>query len=386
MIYLDNAATTVHKPQEVIDAVVDAMKHLGNAGRGATDESLESARTIFSARDHLNTLFHGEDPRQIAFGLNVTEALNTAIRGLIRPGDHVISTVMEHNSVIRPLNDLRDQGVEVSFLPMTSTGTVTKEAVLSAIQPNTKALVLTHASNVTGNINPVKSIVQAIAGRGIYVILDVAQTAGAIPIDVQDLGVDVLCFTGHKSLLGPQGTGGLYVRKGVNLAVLKSGGTGVETFNPHQPEAMPTHLEAGTLNGHGLAGLSAAVAYLLKEGVESIHREEMALMTTFYQGVNDFPEVRVYGNFEVDKCPIVSLNIGDWDSSEVSDRLLEDFGIATRSGGHCAPLMHEALGTKEQGVVRFSFSHFTTEEEIKEAIAAIQSLVMEYRQRPKKLE
>ncbi|RLK64105.1 aminotransferase class V-fold PLP-dependent enzyme [Atopobacter sp. AH10] len=380
MIYLDNAATTVHKPQVVIDAVVDALKHLGNAGRGATDESLQSARTVFSAREEINTLINGEDARQIAFSLNVTEALNTAIRGLLHPGDHVISSVMEHNSVIRPLNDLQDKGVEVTYLPMSKDWCISPEDVLKALKPNTKALVLTHASNVTGNINPIKEIVQALAGRNILVILDAAQSAGAIPIDVQDLGVDVLCFTGHKSLLGPQGTGGLYVRKGLTIDVLKSGGTGVETFNPHQPLAMPTHLEAGTLNGHGLAGLAAAVEYILNIGVENIHQEELQLMNKFYQAVTEMEEVKVYGNFNKDKCPIVSLNIGDWDSSEVSDRLLEDFGIATRSGGHCAPLMHQALGTVDQGLVRFSFSHFTTEEEVEEAIKAVRSLAEEYRQ------
>ncbi len=378
MIYLDNAATTMHKPQEVIDAVVNAMGSLGNAGRGANTASLGAARIIYEARERLEKLFGAEDPKQIAFTSNSTESLNTAIRGLIDPGDHVITTVLEHNSVLRPIYDLQEKGVEVTFVKSDDKGRIRYEEIEQAIRPETKTIVTTHGSNLTGNLVDIGRIGKMAHDHGVLYIVDASQTAGVFPIDVKAMHVDVLCFTGHKGLLGPQGTGGLYVREGLKIRPLKMGGSGVQTYNHHHPSEMPTALEAGTLNGHGIAGLNAALGYIERVGIDTIRRTEQKWMRMFYEGVKDIPGVKIYGDFETEeRCPIVTLNIGDYDSAEVSDELLMTYDISTRPGGHCAPLMHEALGTVEQGSVRFSFSHFNTEEEIQTAIRAVEELAKE---------
>lgn len=378
MIYLDYAATSVHKPQVVIDAVVKALNHMGNAGRGSNEDSLDSSRIIFYARMAINDLINGVSASQIAFTNNVTESLNMAIKGLIKPGDHVITTVMEHNSVLRPLYQLQASGVELTIVPTDELGRINLDDIQGAIRDNTKAIVITHASNLTGNINPIKEVGEIAEEAGVLLIVDAAQTMGAIPIDVQDLNIDVLCFTGHKSLLGPQGTGGLYVNPDITIPPYKTGGTGVDTYNQVHPSTMPTALEAGTMNGHGIAGLKAAVDYLQEQGIESICQHERALAQSFYQGVKDIPGIRFYGDYTTEeRSPIVALNIRDIDSSLIADQLSEEFEIAVRAGGHCAPLMHEALGSKEQGAVRFSFGHFTTEEDVDRAIEAIQKLAQE---------
>lgn len=378
MIYLDNAATTMHKPQEVIDAVVNAMGSLGNAGRGANTASLGAARIIYEAREHLARLFGADDPKQIAFTPNSTESLNIAIRGILNPGDHVVTTVLEHNSVLRPLYDLQEKGVEVTFVQSDEKGMICYEDLEKAIRPETKAIVTTHGSNLTGNLLDIGHIGQIAQKHGLIYIVDASQTAGVFPIHVKDMHVDILCFTGHKGLLGPQGTGGIYVREGLIVRPLKVGGSGVQTYNHHHPSEMPTALEAGTLNGHGIAGLNAALGYIEQVGMDTIRETEQKWMWMFYNGVKEIPGVKIYGDFDVkERCPIVTLNIGDYDSAEVSDELLMTYGISTRPGGHCAPLMHEALGTVEQGSVRFSFSHFNTEEEIHTAIRAVKELAEE---------
>lgn len=376
MIYLDYGATSLVKPQVVIDAVTEALTHLGNAGRGATDESLTTSRIIFEARERLNTLIHGESANQVAFMSNITEALNTVIQGLFNPGDHVITTMMEHNSVLRPLYRLAEDGnIDLTIIPADTQGRINLADLEAAIQERTRGIVITHCSNLTGNVNPIHEITEIAHAHDLLVIVDAAQSMGAIPINVQEIGMDVLCFTGHKSLLGPQGTGGLYVRPGVKIAPLKSGGTGIDTYNHFQPEKMPTALEAGTLNGHGIAGLNAALGYLLDYGVERIEREERELTQHFYQAVREIPNVVIYGDLETyPRAPIVTLNIGSMDSSEVADILLEEYEIAIRAGGHCAPLMHEALGTVDQGAVRFSFGHATTLEEVNHAIEAVRGI------------
>lgn len=378
MIYLDNAATTMHKPQEMIEAVVHAMGSLGNAGRGANTASLGAARIIYEARERLARLFGADEPKQIAFTLNSTESLNTAIRGLLGSGDHVITTMLEHNSVLRPLYDLQDAGTDVTFVKADEKGRIRYEDIEEAIRPKTKAIVTTHGSNLTGNMLDIGRIGKMAHDHGLLYIVDASQTAGVFPIDVKTMHIDVLCFTGHKGLLGPQGTGGLYVREGLTIHPLKSGGSGVQTYSHYHPTEMPTALEAGTLNGHGIAGLNAAVAYIECVGMDQIRETEQKWMWMFYEGVRNIPGIKVYGDFDVkERCPIVTLNIGDYDSGEVSDELLMTYDISTRAGGHCAPLMHEALGTAEQGSVRFSFSHFNTEEEIRTAIRAVEELAKE---------
>ena len=378
MIYMDNAATTLQKPEEVKQAILYALEHMGNAGRGGTEAALDASRSIYAVREKLADFFHAESPTRIAFTANSTESLNIALKGLFQPGDHVITTVLEHNSVLRPLYWCQEQGVELTILNCDEKGNLSYEEMENAVRENTKAIVCTHASNLTGNMINLKRVGQIASKKHILFVVDASQTAGVYPIDVQELGVDVLCFTGHKGLLGPQGTGGLYVRTGLQLRPLKSGGSGVQTYSKRHPQQMPTALEAGTLNGHGIAGLDAALDYLMRTGIDAIREKEQNLMWQFYEGIREIPGVKIYGDFsQKNRCPIVSFNIGDYDSSEVSDELFEGWEISTRPGGHCAPLMHEALGTVEQGAVRFSFSHYNTEEEVEAAIEAVRELAEE---------
>ena len=375
MIYMDNAATTMYKPQEVIDAVVRAMSSMGNAGRGVNEASLSASRILYETRERLCRLFNGTNPKQVIFTNNSTESLNIAIKGLLNPGDHVITTMLEHNSVLRPLYEMETKGVKLTIVKSNEKGTLDLGDIKAAITDETKMIVCTNGSNLTGNYINVGEVGAIAKEHGLLFVVDASQTAGVFPIDVQAMNIDVLCFTGHKGLLGPQGTGGMYVKEGLSIRPLKVGGSGIKTYSKTHPVEMPTALEAGTLNGHGIAGLHAALGYLEETGIDTIREKEQELMWKFYEGVKDIPGVKVYGDFSTkDRCAVVTLNIGDYDSSEVSDALLMDYEISTRSGGHCAPLMHEALGTVDQGAVRFSFSHYTTYEEIEIAVQAIREL------------
>ena len=377
-IYLDNAATTMHKPECVVQAVVNAMQHMGNSGRGAHDVSLDTSRIIFSAREMISDLMNLGNPKQVAFTCNSTEALNTAIMGLFGAGDHIISTVMEHNSVLRPLYVLENMGAEVSFVPCDEKGRLRTDLLDSYVKESTKALVCTHASNLTGNANDLELLGAFCKKHGLLFIVDASQTAGVLPIDMQKMNIDVVCFTGHKGLYGPQGTGGLCVREGLEIRPLKSGGSGIHTYMKHHPKDMPTALEAGTLNGHGIAGLHAALEFLKETGTETIHKKEIALMRRFLDGIKDIECLKLYGDFDTDdRAAVVSLNLGDYDSAEVSDELSYSYEISTRPGAHCAPLMHESMGTVDQGMVRFSFSWFNTEEDVDTAIRALHELVEE---------
>ena len=376
MIYLDNAATTIQKPSCVAEAVVNAMGNLGNSGRGVHGTSLTASRVIYDTRAALANLFNAPSPARVAFTSNSTEALNTAILGLFSAGDHVISTDLEHNSVLRPLYLLQQQGVAVDFIPADTKGQIHYEDFEKLLRSNTRAIVCTHASNLTGDTLDIARIGRFAHEHGLLFVVDASQTAGALPIDMAAMHIDVLCFTGHKSLMGPQGTGGLCVAEGVEIRPLKSGGTGVQTFLPHQPAEMPTHLEAGTLNGHGIAGLGAALDFINSVGIETIHSHEMALMQRFYEGVRNMEGVTIYGDFTRNRAPIVTLNIGDIPSGEVADILSGEFSIATRAGAHCAPRLHTALGTVEQGAVRFSFGYYNTVEDVDAAIAAVRSIAL----------
>ena len=376
MIYLDNAATTLHKPPQVMEAVLHAMITMGNAARGAHGGALEASRTVFGTREKLARLFSCRRADHVVFTANSTEALNIAINGTIHRGDHVISTDCEHNSVLRPLYRLEEErGVELDFVPADRQGRVDYSDFERLMRPNTRAVVCTHCSNLTGNVMDLARISDIAHRHGALLLVDASQTAGTVPIHMEALGVDVLCFTGHKGLMGPQGTGGLCIRPGVEIAPWKVGGSGVHSYDRHHPMEYPTRLEAGTLNSHGIAGLSAALDVILERGVEDIQRAEHALMQRFYEGVRDIPGVTVYGDFSVpERCAIVALNIRDYDSSAVSDELTVTYGIATRPGAHCAPRMHKALGTTEQGAVRFSFSFYNTEQEVDAAIAAVRAI------------
>ena len=378
MIYLDNAATTLHKPPQVMDAVVRAMTAMGNAARGAHGGALEASRTVYNTRVKLARLFGCPRPDHVIFTANSTEALNIAISGLIRSGDHVVTTDCEHNSVLRPLYRLEEKGAVLDIAPADRLGRVACEDLEALLRPDTRAVVCTHASNLTGNVLDIARIGEMARRRGALLIVDASQTAGALPIDMEAMGIDVLCFTGHKGLMGPQGTGGLCVRPGVEIEPWKVGGSGVHSYDRHQPREYPTRLEAGTLNGHGIAGLSAALDFLQEVGVETIEAKERALMDRFYQAVSAMDGVTVYGDFsQARRSAIVALNIRDYDSAAVSDELSETYGIATRPGAHCAPRMHQALGTTDRGAVRFSFSWFNTQDEVDEAIRAVGQLAEE---------
>ena len=378
MIYLDNAATTMKKPQCVIDAVVAAMSHMGNAGRGATSAALDASRVIYDTREKLSDLFNLQNPSRVAFTCNSTESLNTAIKGILSSGDHAITTALEHNSVLRPLYDLQAKGMELSIVDCDENGNIDYNDFEKLIKENTKAIVCTHASNLVGNVLDVKKIGSIAKKHNLIFIVDASQSAGVFPIDMQDMNIDILCFTGHKGLLGPQGTGGICVREGIDVRPLKVGGSGVNTFSKEQPVEMPTHLEAGTLNGHAIAGLNAALDYIKEEGIDNIQKREEELMFRFYNGIKDIKDIKIFGNFENKRAAIVTFNVGDIDSAAFSDELSFAYDISTRAGAHCAPLMHKAMNTVEQGAVRFSFSHYNTEEEIDTAIKAVKEIAASY--------
>jgi len=371
VIYLDNAATSRSKPPGVAAAVTAAMEGFGNCGRGVHDDALSAARTVYTARQKIAGLFHCR-PERVCFTPNSTMALNIAISGLLSGEDHVISTDMEHNSVLRPLYRLQQQGMGLDFVSVSPRGVPDYTAFETLLRPNTKAVVCTHASNLTGDLMDIRAVGAFCRAHGLLFILDASQSAGVFPIDMNTDGIDVVCFTGHKSLLGPQGTGGLCVREGLDIRPFAVGGTGVQSYLESQPSEYPTRLEAGTLNSHGLAGLCASLTFLEETGIDVVRAHETGLARQFYERVKACPGVTVYGNFEAEeRAPVVALNIADLDSSEVSDELAERFGIATRPGAHCAPRMHRALGTTEQGAVRFSWSYFNTAEETDEAAEAV---------------
>lgn len=375
MIYLDNAATTMQKPPSVAQAVACAITSFGNSGRSAHNAALSASRTVFEARRLLAGFFNAESPECVAFTANSTMALNIAIKGVLGKGDHVITTELEHNSVLRPLYEMEQQGTEISFVKSDKDGNICCDDFEKHIKKNTKAIVCTHASNLTGNVVDIEYVGRIAKKHNLIFIVDASQTAGVFPIDVQKMNIDILCFTGHKGMLGPQGTGGMYVRKGVAVKPLLSGGSGVQSYSKSHPIQMPTALEAGTLNSHGIAGLAAAVKYINDTGIDNIRRKEQQLMRDFYNGIKDVRGVKIYGDFSTEnRCAIVAVNIGDYDSEKVSDVLFEEYGIATRPGAHCAPLMHTALGTTGQGAVRFSFSHFNTVEEINAAVKAVKEI------------
>ena len=375
MIYLDSSATSFLKPPQVAEAVFRSFNTIGNAGRGAHAPTLNASRLIYDTREKLAALFGTPDPSRIAFTCNATEALNIAIHGAIHPGEHVITTACEHNSVLRPLYLKEKEGTELTIIPADKKGRIRYDLLESSVKSNTSAIVLTHASNLSGNVTDLAFVSNFAKKHGLLLIVDASQTAGSLPINVVKMGIDILCFTGHKGLLGPQGTGGLYVREGLTLSPLKSGGSGIHSFDRQHPTDMPTALEAGTLNGHGIAGLNAGLDYILSTGVKNIHAKEISLARRFVNGISDISDLKLYGDIDAPlRTPIISLNIGNMSSASVSDILWEDYEICVRAGAHCAPLMHKTFGTEKQGAVRFSFSCFNTEAEIDTAIQAMHEI------------
>ena len=377
MIYLDNAATTLHKPQPVIDAVMNAMTgDMGNAARGVHKGSLAAARAVYEARSLISDFTDTGAPERVIFTHNATEALNIAINGMIPDGSHVITTDTEHNSVLRPLYRLRDtRGVKLSFVGTDSAGCIDPADFLPLITPETSAIVCSHASNLTGNIIDINAVGSIARENGLIYIVDASQTAGCAPLSLKSSGADAVCFSGHKGLMGPQGTGCLCLSGRVIPDPWNVGGTGIQSFIETQPDTLPERLEAGTLNSHGIAGLAAAVRYINEVGLDNIIKKERELTEIFLNGIKDIKNIKIYGDIScARRTPTIALNIGSFDSAEVADELAETYDIAVRAGAHCAPRMHRALGTERQGAVRFSFSWFTDRSDIEAAIAALKEI------------
>lgn len=375
MIYLDNAATTMTKPPAVVNAVCDALKSFGGVGRGVHASALTADAAVFHARKAIAELLCAPSASQVAFTSNATESLNIALCGLVSPGAHVITTAASHNSILRPLYRLRDEGViTLDIAPINPDGSLDYDAFGAYFRPETSLVAVTHASNLTGDVYDIARLARIAHDHHAFIVVDAAQTAGTWPIDMGGMEIDVIAFTGHKGLFGPQGTGGLCVAEGVDIRPLKVGGSGVHSFDEEHPSFMPERLEAGTLNAHGIAGLGAGVRFILETGIEEVGGHDLHLASRFREGALSIPGVRVLGGGADDRCAIVALNVGDLDSGSIAFRLDREYGICTRAGAHCAPLMHRAMGTERQGAVRFSFSYFNTKDEVDRALEALEAI------------
>lgn len=373
-IYMDNAATSFPKPEAVIEAMADFMRNVGaSSGRGAYRKALEADKIVFRARQAVARLLGVADVSRVVFTANATESLNLAIKGLLSPGDHVVTTSMEHNAVWRPLKAVeRTRGVTISQAPCAHDGTLDPVDIEAFLRPNTRLIVMTHASNVTGTLMPVAEAATIARARGIPLLVDCAQTAGVHPINVERLGLDLVAFTGHKGLMGPTGTGGLYIRGGLDLVPLKDGGTGGDSMLEHQPEWLPDRFEAGTLNVCGIAGLGAGVRFVLEEGVERIREKEAGLLRRLLDGLSEIPGLEVYGPRDpARQVAVVSLNVRGVPAEEVASRLDREYGIMVRAGLHCAPCAHRTIGTIQRGAVRISLGYFNTEGDVDQCVRAL---------------
>lgn len=381
MIYLDNAATSYPKPACVLAAIEHFARHCGgNPGRSGHVLSVNAARVIFEAREHLAELLNVSQAERIIFTKNATEALNIAVLGTVRPGDHVITTGMEHNSVMRPLRALEARGeITLSVASCGSDGTLAPEVVGGLVRGNTRLIVMTHASNVTGTLLPIEEVVSIARSNRVTTLIDAAQTVGAHPINLRALEPDLFVFSGHKGLLGPPGTGGLVIGEGVPLRPLMMGGTGSDSEREEQPDFLPDKFESGTLNGYGIAGLGAGVKFLLEKGVEAVREQEVALVAQLLAGLRQVEEVTVYGvPFPERMVGVVSFNVRDVPCSEVCQELADRFGVLTRAGLHCAPAAHRTIGTFPKGTVRVSLGYSTTEKEIEELVDSVKQIVSEH--------
>jgi cysteine desulfurase family protein len=377
MIYLDNAATTFPKPPGTLEAMVRAYREAGvSPGRGSYDLAVQAGDLVDQVRRQVALLFGAPDPDRVVFAGNATDALNLALHGLLRPGDHVVATELEHNSVLRPLHHLREQGrIRFDLAPCDGQGRVDPGAVARALRPDTRAVVLNHASNVLGTVQPVREIGALCAARGVLLILDAAQSAGIVPVDLSAWQVSAVAFTGHKALFGPTGIGGLVLAPGVEVQPSRYGGTGVDSRSPFQTPALPHRLEAGTLNLLGILGLGAGVEFVLGQGLEAIHRREMALLARLQAGLEGVRGVTLYGGRGLeDRVPVLTLNVDGVHPEDAGAILDADFHIAVRAGLHCAPRVHERLGTLGRGAVRFSPGLFNTMDDMDAAVLAVASM------------
>ena len=378
-IYFDNAATSWPKPESVIKGMNDFNNRIGaNPGRAGHGLSVEAGKILFNTREIIAQLFKISDPLRISFTSNITHSLNIVLFGLLNSGDHVITSSIEHNSVMRPLRELENKGVQLTVVQCDKTGMIDPQDIHKSIKPNTKLIVVTHASNVTGTILPIENIGSIASEHSIIFCIDSAQTAGCVEIDVEKFNIDILCFTGHKGLLGPMGTGGLYIKSGLEKYIkpLILGGTGSLSDSEKQPEFMPDKYESGTLNTIGIAGLYEGVKFIEDTGLKNINSKETSLLKHFLDGISDIKKITLYGTGNLkDRTAITSFNIEGFSPSEISHHLDERYGIVTRSGLHCAPSAHKTIATFPTGTCRFSFSYFNTFEEIDTAVRAIRGMV-----------
>ena len=378
-IYLDNASTTFPKAPNVANAMANYITNYGiNINRGSYALAYDVEDIIYTTRQRLNTLFNGHDPSHVIFTQNVTMSLNMVIKGLLKAGDHVLVSAMEHNAVMRPLTQLLDKDITSDMIPCDKTGSVQLENIEALIRPNTVAMIINHASNVCGTIQPIESIGAICKARNLHFIVDAAQTAGVIPIDVKACHIDALCFTGHKGLLGPQGIGGLILTKEMAqiLIPLIAGGTGSFSHLETMPTNMPDAFEAGTLNLPGIIGLNEGLSYIESQGMENIHNHELALTKAFLEGLQSITGVNIIGKQDIlDRTAVVSITIDDMDPASIAYELESIYRIMTRVGLHCAPRAHQTLGTYPEGTVRFSFGYTNTYEDVKSALSALNRIV-----------
>ncbi len=378
LIYLDNSATSFPKPQVVYDFMKEFYQTHGvSPGRSGFDKALEAENIVHGTRKLLTNLVNGTDPNRLTFCYNATDALNRIIMGMLSKGDHVISTNLEHNSVLRPLNHLeRDGGVEVTWIPFDSRGYVDPDDIEKAFRKNTRLVIVNHSSNIIGTVQPVGEIGRRCRRAGIFFAVDASQSAGAVPIDVQAMCIDLLAFTGHKCLMGPTGIGGAYVGEDVPVRCTIFGGTGVRSAHPFHLDEFPYRMEAGTLNTVGISGLNAGVKWVLEQGMDKVHDHEIALWDRLRKGVQEIDGVTTYCADDTEnQNPVLSLNVRGFEAGDVGTMLDVDHGIAVRTGLQCAPKVHEQLGTdKIHGTVRFSMGPFNTEDEIDKAIGAVREI------------
>lgn len=377
MIYFDNAATSYPKPDKVYEEMNRCMReYCANPGRGGHAMSIASGKAVMQARDTISSFFNFNDPMRLCFTKNATEALNIAIKGCLKPGDHVITTCMEHNSVIRPLKALeRDSGISISIIKGNMYGEIDIEDLRRSIRADTKLIVSTLSSNVNGIIMPVKDIGLIAREKGIPFLVDASQGAGTIKIDVQEMNIDMLAFPGHKALLGPQGIGGLYVKEGIKITSLMEGGTGSNSESVYQPEIMPDYLESGTLNTPGIVGLGCGIEFINSFGMDNMRQYKHLLLQRLYEGCEDIKAIKLYSRKEAGRnSGVVAFNFEEVDSSEISYVLDKVYKIASRAGLHCAPLAHETLGTQKSGIVRLSIGCFNTIEEVDSVLSALNEI------------
>ena len=374
-MYFDHSATSYPKPDCVKQAVYESLDLYGNAGRGSYPLSLRAGRLLYQTRELCKEFFHAPVNSSVVFTSGATESLNIVIQGLFHRGDHIVTTRMEHNAVLRPLYEMERRGISLSYLNVNELGIIDPHLEEELIQKQPKAVICTHASNVTGNITDLKTLSRICHQHAILLIIDAAQTAGHYPIDMEEDGIDILCFSGHKGLLGPAGCGGIIMRKDYGIHPLLYGGSGFDSYSHKQPENLPERLEAGTLPISAIAGMQAGIRYIQQIGIEEIYRKEYHLASLFYEGIKDLSGIQFAGDMEAkDRCAIVSFTLESLDSAELTDILINEYDIAVRGGAHCAPLVHRHFHTEESGLTRFSFGYDQSEEEVLRAITAVRDI------------